>query len=337
MNNGMKMIMATILVATVIAGALFMSGCVGPTEEEVTKVTAMMPYILSSEWAAFYTAIDEGYYADEGLDVSLEYTDRAGLEVAKQLVAGNVMFGYTGDDNLITARSKGTPVIGVYHNIQENRFSIITKKGSGINKPEDLIGKKIAVVGPLSSPDLAAKAILMKAGVDYNKVDFIPVGGGTVPALIQDKVDAIGGYIIFEIILEKQGIPMDIWYAQDYSSLLSGSSIIVTEETLIDKPELVEKFIRATDKGYKYATEHPEEAVDIYINNFNPGADRDIELAYWERLANEAINPNKYPLGQFNHTRFVMTQDTLYDIGVIDKKTDVNTMYTDDILKSLET
>jgi ABC-type nitrate/sulfonate/bicarbonate transport system substrate-binding protein len=191
--------------------------------------------------------------------------------------------------------------------------------------------------GPGSPPDIAAKAILKNVGVDYNNVSFVPVGAALVPSLLGNKTDAIAGYIIHELILEGEGVDYRVWYAKDYGANFVTLSIITNEETLMDNPELVRKFVRATDKGFKYAMDHSEEAVDAYIKNFNPEAEkfRDIELAYWERLTNEVYQPDKYPLGEFDRDQWVMTQDALYDLDMVEKKTDVDKMYTTEFVKEL--
>jgi len=232
------------------------------------------------------------------------------------------------------AKSKDLPIVAVYQNEHSDLFSVITKKDSVITKPADLIGKSIAMPGPGSPPDIAAKAILKNSGVDYNDVNFVPVGSALIPALLKGEADAIAGYIIHELILEGEGVDINVWYAKDYNANFAGCSIMANEKMLKENPELVKKFVRATDKGFRYAMDNPKKAVDAYIKIFNPDAEkfRGIELEYWKRLTNEVYQPDKYPLGQFNKDQWIMTQDTLFDLGIIDKKTDVSKMYTDKFL-----
>ena len=307
----------------------------GNTEtSKMEKVTVMMPFVMCSEWTAFYTAINNGYYADEGLDVTMLYTSEGSFGSVKQVAAGKTTFGYAGGDSVILGRSKDLPIVAVYQHEHSDLFSIITKADSSITEPADLDGKTIAMPGPGSPPDIAAKAILKNVGVDHNNVSFVPVGAALVPTLLGNKADAIAGYIIHELILEGEGTDIRVWYAKDYGANFAGLSTITNEKTLKENPELVKKFVRATDKGFKYAMKHPEEAVDAYIKNFNPDAEkaRDIELAYWERLTNEVYQPDKYKPGQFNKDQWTMTQDTLFDLGMITKKTPVSEMYTDEFV-----
>jgi ABC-type nitrate/sulfonate/bicarbonate transport system substrate-binding protein len=334
MNNGMKMIMATILVATVIAGALFMSGCVGPTEEE--QVTVMMPYIPTVGWTPFYCAIDQGYYADEGLDVTMEYSPTGSVAPIQQVGAGKIEFGYADMNTLVMSRSQEVAVVAVYQGEQTNVFNVIAKKDSGITQPQDLDGKVMAVVAIGAPPHLMAKVMLLKSGVDYNNVTFVPLGsGGEIPALLGGKADAMAGHMVSTFILKGMGRLEDVnvMWMKDYGANLPPNAIIVNEKMLEDDPELIRKFVRATDKGLRYGVDNPEEAVDTFIKS-NPEAaeKREFHLAYWKAFVDGSIQPDKYTPGRFDYERLVMTQDALYDIGVIEKKINISKAYTKEFL-----
>ncbi|MCK4730621.1 MAG: ABC transporter substrate-binding protein [Candidatus Aenigmarchaeota archaeon] len=332
-NN--TLIYGTISLAVLIIAVIGIGFYGGNTETSETEdVTIMMPFVMNSEWCAFYTAINNGYYADEGLSVTMLYTSEGSFGSVKQVVSENVDFGYASGDSIIMARSKDLPIVAVYQNEHSDLFSVITKKDSPITKPSDLDGKTIAIPGPGSPPDIAAKAILKNSGVDYNNVNFVPVGAALIPTLLGGEADAIAGYIIHELILQGEGVDINVWYAKDYNANFAGCSIITNENTLKENPELIKKFVRASNKGFKYAMDNPEKVVDAYIKNFNPDAEkfRDIELEYWERLTNEVYQPDKYPLGQFNKDQWTMTQDTLFDLGIITKKTPISEMYTDEFV-----
>jgi len=334
MNNGMKTIMATILVAILVASVLFMSGCVEPTEEEVTDVTVMMSFIPVTDWNPFYVAIDNGYYGEEGLDVTMQYSTEGSMGPIKQVGSEKIQFGIASGTSIITARSQDVPVVAIYQVVQVNPYGVIAKKGSGISKPSDLVGKSVAISGAGSPTDIMTKAILYKSGVDYDNVTFVPVGAAQISTLLEGKADAIGGHLFFDFLLESIGEETDAFWAKDYDANLLDEALITNEELLKSDPELVRKFVKATKKGLEYSIEHPEEATDIYIK-FNPDAaeEKDFNLQYWKTYVNELVQPDKYPLDQqFDHDRWVMTQDTLYDIEVIDRKTDISAMYTNDFV-----
>jgi len=321
--------LAVLIIAVIGIG--FYGGNTGTPEME--KVTVMMPYVESSLWMPFYCAIDQGYYADEGLDVEMTYSPKGSMGPIEQVSANNIQLGYASGCSIITAKSKGLPIVAVYQIEHTNQFSILTKKDSGITKPKDLVGKSIAVAGIGSPPHLSAKAILFKSGVDVDSVTFVPVGAGSIPVLLENKTDAIGASIIQENILNSMNVETNIMYAKDYNANLASNAIITNEITLKNNPELIKKFVRATNKGLRYAIDNPEKVIDIYIK-FNPDAakNRDFSSVSWTQVAKESIQPDKYPLGSFNKKQWEGTQDVLYEMKIINKKTPISEMYTDEFV-----
>ncbi len=338
MEKNIKILAGVAVVILIVAAAVMLSGNKPTTTSEQAKpekVTAIMPFIASSEFVPVYTAVTNGYYAEEGLDVKVEHTAEGGFSAIKQIAAGNVEFGYAiSGGSVILARSQNIPVVSVYQVEHNNLFGVISKKDLNITKPEQLVGKKITIIGPGSPPDIAVKAILKNSGVDYNKVELIPVGGASIPTFLQGKADAIAGYIIHELILDAEKVPYNVMYPRDYNANFVTGTIATREDVIKNNPELVKKFVRATAKGLKYAIDNPEAAVDSYIKNFNPDAEKDraLEMGYWTRIVNEVIEPSKFKLGNIDKNQWTATQDTLFNIGVIDKKTDLTKAYSTEFL-----
>jgi len=178
--------------------------------------------------------------------------------------------------------------------------------------------------------DIAAKAILKNSGVNLASVNFVPVGAGLIPALLQDRADAIAGFIIHELILKAEGVDYGVWYGKDFNADFAGGSILTSDKLLSNDPDLAARFVRATDKGFRYAMANAEEMVDGYIAKFNPQAakDRQLELDYWTRQVNEVYLPEQFTPGSINDTQWQVTQDTLFDLGLITQKTDLSKAYT---------
>jgi ABC-type nitrate/sulfonate/bicarbonate transport system substrate-binding protein len=258
-----------IILALLVAGAVLIGGCTQPTNQNIKVI---MPFVASSEWLPVYTAINQGYYADEGLNVSVEYTSEGGFGSVKQVAAGNAQFGYSGGDSVILARSQGIPVVSVYQIDHNNVFGILTKKSANITKPADMIGKSIAISAPGGAVDYSIKAILKNSGVDYNTVTFVPVGSAVLSMLLSDKTNAMPDHIMFEELMTLQGVPYNAMTAKDYGANFVTMTLITSDNTAKNNPDLVKKFVRATDKGLKYAVANPEKSVDDYISKFNPEA-----------------------------------------------------------------
>ena len=330
-----KKIIGALIAVVVVAAAVFAAGCVGPTDGE--QVTVMMSYLPAMGFSSFYCASDQGYYADEGLDVTIQHSSEGSMGPIKQVGANNIEFGMASGDPLIIARSKGTPVVYIYEVEQVNPFLVIALKDSGISKPENLLGKTVAIPGAGGPQQIITEAILLKSGLDYHNVTFVPMAGQETAALLEHKTDAMAGHIFNLYLLKSMGKggDLNVIYGRDYANMV-GNGVITNEKTLNENPELVKKFVRATDKGFKFAMDNPEKAVDIYIKNWAPQyADkRDFQLGFWKELINETYQPDEYPPGQMRGEQWTVTQDVLYDLGMIDHKIDLNKAYTTEFVPS---
>jgi len=326
-----------VAVAGVLIG-LWLSGAFGPGQDLV-HVTAIMPYIPNSEWTGFYAASIQGYYEDEGLDVEFDYTTEGGFGAIKQVVAGQADVGYAASDSVILARSQDLPIVAVYQPEKNNQFCLIAKVERGFSGPGDLAGTTIAITGAGGPVHVAALAMLTDAGVDPDTVSFVPVGGELIPALTEDRADVIAAYLFTDVMLETMGVDVDIWYTDDYVGNYAVTSIVASEGMIAagnsDGRSIVDRFVRATDKGWKYAIEHPETAVDEYIETFAPEAEayRDVELEYWDRLvANVYVGSNLATLGDIVPSTWNRASQVLYDLGITETRVDPSGAYTTDFL-----
>lgn len=331
-KNQMYLALASILGIVVIVSVVFLTG--DQSTKENIYVTVALPVQPWGYWMSFYAADIQGYYTEEGLNVSFIYVPEGGFGVIKQVAAGNAMFGYAGSDSLLIARSKDIPVKTIYQDTHSSSWSLIAKKE--ITSMKDLEGKTIAIQGPNNPLQLATIAMLKKEGVNTDKINWVPVGGqAMVSTFLGGKADAITGNELYELVLKKQKSDYNIWYAKDYGIDFVSLNPLTSENILANNPGLVEKFLRATKKGETYAIEHPEESVNAYVSKFNPSANKEIETALWKLWVDRAIQPDKYPLGQFNKEQWKMTHDTLYGLGVMDKKVDIEDAYTGEFLNRI--
>ena len=338
MNKTTGYALIGVIALIIIAGALWnyagQKGIEPVVKEELTEVTVMMPFVPLPAWNAFYTAADQGYYTDEGLDVNITHTTFGTLDSLKQLAANKVDFAYGGDESVIIARSQDMPIVATQRVVQNNLFSVISKSENNITEIEDLVGKKVAAPGAGATITIIMKAMLYNAGLNPDDTEFVFVGAGVIPALAQDQVDVMGSYVPQIVIVQGMGYDTNIINASDYTTI--GNTYVYTTEKMVENnPEVVTKFVRATQKGLEYAIAHPNEATDAYIK-FNPDAakDRDLNMAIWNGFVTEDTGDvfSKEVFELPSEDNWTEKQDTLYNIGIIDKKTDVSKMYTDKFL-----
>ena len=322
----MKKILAAAIIFIVLVGLLIKTSK-KPVEKKLQKVTIMMPFTPSISWAAYYAAINKGFYNDEGLNVEMQYTPKGNAGAVEQLIAGKVDIIESGEESLIMSRSKGSEAVAIYPIKPANIYYVISEKSKKITKPAELFGKKVAVSSFGSGTYFNLLAMLNSADIDKNSVDIIDAGTSLVSAFFEKKFDAAAVQLYQRLLIEAKIPDLNIIKATDYSGI-SRQHLATTEKLIKNNPELLKKFLRASKKGLEYAVNHPEEAVDIFISLHPEAASqKKSDLFFW----NSQNKEYKYKAGLPGLEKledWQKSQDDLFKIGLITEKTDVSAMFT---------
>ena len=328
-------IVAVIVIAAII-GSIALIYTPTPTGEQVTLMFGFTPNV---GYAPFYVAAAKGFYAEEGLNVSFQYSTEGGAGATKQVAAGKVEFGYSGDNEVIMGRLQGMPIVAIQRIIHKNLFGIYSKEELNITKPEDLIGKKVALPGPMVTATTVLKIILVKSNISFDQIEPLYVGGGVISTHLAGDADAFGAYLPQKVVAEAiSGSKMNEISASDYTTI--GRTYLFTSEKMIkEHPDIVRKFVRATQKGLEYSIEHPREAVDAFIK-YNPDAaeKRQLHLAIWKAMVERGFDRDAQDNPIFHlpsEDNWAEKQEQMFNLGVIDKKMDVTKFYMDDFVKEI--
>jgi NitT/TauT family transport system substrate-binding protein len=333
-NN--QIILLIIIALIFVGGFYFFNQENNKQPTQLEKVTVILPFLPSAEFLPVYTAISNGYYKEQGLDVTISHTAEGSFAAIKQVASDASNFSYSiGGDSLITARSQNIPVVAVYQTEHANMFGVISKKDANITTPQQLVNESIAMPGAGAPPEVATKAILKNSGIDPNKAKFVYVGGDLVKSFLTGNTKVIASYLFFEELFKSMGIETNSLYAKDYGANFPTGLTITSEDMIKNKKDVVQKFVNATNKGLKYAISNSNLAIDSYVKNFNSSeaeADKAVEISYWNRLVKEQVQSDKFKLGQLDKTQFETTNDVLLNIGVITSKIDISKAYTTEFL-----
>jgi putative hydroxymethylpyrimidine transport system substrate-binding protein len=246
-------------------GVAAIAGCqaLSPGSAVATKVTVALDWYPWSNHSGLYLAKDRGYYSTEKLDVTI-YVPSNPEDVLKLVGSGKDTLGISYETDVLFARAEGVPVVSVAALVQQPLNSIMALKSSVITRPSQLQGKKVGTAG-LPSDDAFLTTMMAADGADAKKAEVIGVGYDLLPALLGAKVDAIvGGYWVHEsIVADLKGQPVNVMKVQDWGVPPYYELVLVASDSTVKaQPDLLQRFVRATTKGYLDAHRDPKAALD---------------------------------------------------------------------------
>ena len=254
--------------------SIIIAACSGGSSEP-EDIVVTLDWFQNANHAGVYEAVDKGYFSDENLNVSVE-PPADPTAILGLVASGESDFAFYYQPDLLQARQEGIPVVAVAGIVQRPLNSIMTLKSSGIERPSQLAGKKIGTTG-LPWNEAMLTTMLKADGVNRDDVEVIDVGWTASQSLMAGTVDAIVGvYWTYEsIIMENEGhetnvLMPDEWNVPTYYELV----LVTSEKTLSERPEVVENFVKAFNKGYGAAADNPQGSIDTMIR-LNPDAEID--------------------------------------------------------------
>jgi NitT/TauT family transport system substrate-binding protein len=239
------------------------------------KMTLQLNWFHLADHAPIYMALKKGYYQEEGLDLGV-VRGAGSADSAKKIDLKQAEVGISDAPTVITAISKGANlrmVAVVFDKAGNNAFF---KKSANIRSPKDLVGKKIAVP-PADSHRVLWPAFAALNKIDPNAVTLVnvkPEGKQAIVAAgeVDASFDLYTSYAIWEKVLGKGQVGHLLW--ADYGLPIYGHTYFVNTELEQKNPKLIQRFLRATHKGWRDAHANPAEAIDAMVAAV-PGLDRD--------------------------------------------------------------
>lgn len=283
--------------ATAIASTLVLAGCSGaggpngsnapdaeaPTEQNATELTVGLTYIPDVQFAPFYLAEAGGYFADEGLDVTLRHHG-AGEDLFGALDSGEEDVVVAGNDEILQARSHGVDVLSFATLYQEYPVQVFVPEDSPAQEVADLAGGSIGVPGPFGETWFGLLGYLHQASLTEEDVTIEHIGFTQYTALVEGHVDAVVGFVTSdaaafetgELPVRTVGTPADL----PLISIGLGTS----EALHTDNGEALAAVNRAVEQAVQDIREDPAHAVDV-TTDYLPGTLSEEDLASVERTA----------------------------------------------------
>ena len=231
--------------------------------------------------APYFTAIDKGFFADNGLSVEIA-AGQGSLDAIPKVATGAFPVGFADINSLIKFldQNPGAPVTAVMMIYDKPPFAVVGRKSLGVEAPADLEGKRLGAPPP-DGAWAQFPAFATAAGIDPETITVEPVGFPTrEPMLAEGEVDAITGFSFSSFLnLVRLGVPeedISVILMADHGLELYGNAIIANTDWAAQNPELLRGFLSAVAEGFKDAAADPDAAIASLIER-NPAADADLE------------------------------------------------------------
>lgn len=314
-----------------------LSACeVFSTSPQMTQITVQLSNYHGSEFAGFYVADQDQYYAKGNLQVTFISGDLS-VNPVEAIASDTAQFGITSADNLLRAKSLGTDVIAVATIFRLNPLSVITTPESGIRQPGDLVGKKVGTASAnLDAPRDQQFIILLKnMNIDPASVQFVPVMDfHGIGDLTIGRVNAVSGYSGTQQMVRARfiNIPLEQIYYSDYGIPFYPNVLFTSRRLAADNPDLVQSFVQATLSGYRYALEHPEAAAGLSLL-YDDQLDAPSEASAL-RMQIPLIDTGDAPIGWMDTPVWQATQDILLEQAIIPAPLDLEEVFTNQFVES---
>jgi len=250
-------VICVLFIASVVARPL------GAAAETPLKSASLMPlWEPQAQFAGYYVALDKGIYARHGIDLKI-LRDGPGHSAAEALKNGTADFAILWLTTALQHRSSGAQLVNLAQIIQQSSMMLISKKTAGIKTIADMDGKKVGLwEGDVSIPPrtlFARHKIKVRAVRQSHTVNLFLRGGIDVTSAMW--------FNEYHTILNSGVDPdeLNVIFLRDQGMNFIEDGIYTMEKTLHKDPALAVAFVDASLEGWRYAFDHPDEALDIVI------------------------------------------------------------------------
>jgi NitT/TauT family transport system substrate-binding protein len=252
MNRTLSMALAVVLASSGTASAQ-------------EKFTFALNWFAVGDHAAYWVALDKGYYKAKGLDVTLENSKGSGDSIAK-VDTGRADAGLADAAVVIASKARGTTIRTVGMVFDKTPLNIFSLKSNPLLKPKDLEGKTLGAP-PGDSQRQMFPAFAKLNGIDASKVNWVNIEpAAKIAAVAEKRMDGVGDYNtglpLYEKAAGKGNVVMMQW--ADFGFDLYSMSIMASAKTMKERPKALKDFLEASYMGWRDVMADPKAAMAIF-------------------------------------------------------------------------
>ena len=248
---------------SIVLAAAFAAAATPAMAQE--KFTFALNWFAVGDHAAYWVALDKGYYKAKGLDVTLENSKGSGDSIAK-VDTGRADAGLADTAVVVASAARGTTVKVVGMVFDKTPLNIFSLKSKPLLKPKDLEGATLGAP-PGDGQRQVFPAFAKLTGIDASKVTWVNIEpAAKIAAVAEKRMDGVGDYStglpFYEKAAGKGNVVMMSW--ADFGIDIYSMSIIASEKTMKEKPKQLKAFLEASYMGWRDVMADPKAALEIF-------------------------------------------------------------------------
>ncbi len=301
--------------------------------KDIKNIEFILDWVPNTNHTGLYVAKKLGFDKEFGINLDVKRPPEG--STTELISTGHANFGISFQDSLANKFAKGINVKAVAAIIDNNTSGILSIKSADINNPKDMADHSYGTWDDPIEKSII-DTIMKNNGSSLDKVKLVPnTADNSIIGLANNMFESAWVYYAWDVILAKHSnVDTNFFFIKDYADELNFYSpvIIVNSDYIKTNPETVKATMKAIQKGYQYAMQHPEEAAKILIENAPELADKEdfvLESQKWISK-NYATSPEKW--GYIDKVRWDSFYKYLYDNKLIDKDISQESLFTNEFL-----
>jgi len=312
------------------------------SEDALQSVTVQLKWVTQAQFAGYYAALEEGYYEDEGLDVTIR---PGGPDIVPEQVVlgGQAEFGLNWLDNTLATRDQGGEIINIAQVFARSGMTEITWADSGLAEIGDLEGKKVGVW--LGGNEHKLFAALTKNDLDPQSDVEIVAQPFDMNLFLNREVDAAAAMTYNELaqVLEQENPDTgELYTLEDLNVMLMSDlgtgaledGVFVQSEWIEDEnnQDIATRFLKASFKGWVFCRDNFDECLQHVLDNgptLGEGHQR-----WMLNEINKLIWPNELGIGVMDPESWEITKQIAVDFGIVENEPDAEATYRTDLAEA---
>lgn len=249
---------------------------------DLKKVAVGVDWFIDPNHGPLVVALERGFFADEGLDVTLVPPESTTDNVT-MVLDGRVAIGMSDQPRTQMEIGKGSPLMIIGTLISQPLNVVLGVEGGPVTSIEDLRGKRIGYADSETIESDLLRLSLAAHGIEMSDVTLVNVGFDMVPALLEGKVDvltdAYGNFEPIQVELAGQKpLVLDI----EKGAMPTYSELVYIVDTAVADPDVINRFLTAVERGVQAIVDDPEASWALFIK-YAPKLDNALNRTSWDQ------------------------------------------------------